>query len=127
MRLIKRIDGDHNRVIRRNRHRPDDAVYVVEALDCRRRRSRHADAVASHDKGLFRPVFSHIARVHALRVFDSQLEDIADFNAARLPQGLGAAIGRQIAFAGQFDIAHAKGGGALAPAFAVQGHSAPTV
>src|SRR5206468_2091050 len=70
---------DANRV-RRNRHRPDNAVPVVALLDDGLKRARHADAVAAHDGRLLFAGLVEEQRAERLAVFCAQLKDVADFN-----------------------------------------------
>ena len=76
------VDRHDVRRVRRERHRPDDAVGVVVLLDGRGHRARDADAVAAHHDRLLLAVGAQERRAHGLRVLRAEEEDVADLDAA---------------------------------------------
>ena len=77
------VDRHHDDVEGSQRLGPDDAVGIVILLDGRRDDAGHADAVAAHEHGDRLALLVEDGRLHGLAVELPELEDVADFDAAR--------------------------------------------
>ena len=67
---------------RSDSHRPDGAVIIMVSLAYGSGKSAYADAIAAHDRSLSAAVLVKVGHAHALGVLGSELEYVADLDAA---------------------------------------------
>ena len=79
-RSIGCVRDRHHHLKRRDRRRQPESVLVVTLLDRGGQNTFDADSVAAHDRLHFFAALIEHARAHRLRVFVSQLEDVADLD-----------------------------------------------
>jgi hypothetical protein len=85
------LRDDDDRLERRDRDRPDDALVVVVHLDARGHRALHADAVTAHDR-LDRLAFrAEHGQLHRVGILVAELEDVPDLDALDHRQRVAAA------------------------------------
>jgi len=89
---------------------PDDAAFVVVLLYRGGGDAGDADAVASHDDGLFLAVLVEVGGAHRGRILRAKLEDVADLDHTFALE-CALALGARVAGAGFAEIREADAGG----------------